>query len=231
MPRGLYVETRVRTDRALLWERTQDPRQHQRWDLRFTRIEHLPPESGRPQRFTYAIRLPWREVAGVGESLGERSRPDGQSTSALRFASDDPLSPIRSGRGWWRYVPDGDRIRFLTGYDYDVRWGIAGPVVDRLILRPWMGWATAWSFDRLRIWCEDGVAPERSRTAALVNAGVRLAVVSACTARGRHRLLALTLAALVPPPRSVPRARRCLRRPPDTLGRTAPELTHTLESS
>ena len=58
-------------------------------------------------------------------------------------------------------------MRFVTRYDYAPRWGAAGRVVDRVVFRPLIAWATAWSFDRLRLWLEEGVAPERSLRAAL----------------------------------------------------------------
>jgi hypothetical protein len=31
-----------------------------------------------------------------------------------------------------------------------------------------LGWATAWSFDRLRLWIEKGISPEASRDRALI---------------------------------------------------------------
>ncbi|MDQ1368534.1 MAG: hypothetical protein QOF20_887, partial [Acidimicrobiaceae bacterium] len=37
-----------------LWAATQQPGQHQRWDLRFGTIEYRPLVAGEPQRFTYA---------------------------------------------------------------------------------------------------------------------------------------------------------------------------------
>lgn len=231
MPKPLYVETRIRADRDLLWHRTQSPSEHQRWDLRFSSIEYNASQPGRPAGFTYAVRIPWRAVTGAGVSAGERERPDGQSTSALRFSSPDRLSPIRQGHGWWRYIPDGDGIRFLTGYDYDVRWGPAGRLVDRFAFRPWMGWATAWSFDRLRLWCEDGIPPERSRNAAVLTAVLRWSTVAACLPRSRRRWLpaALLSALLVPAPAGVPQARRCRRVPRDADGRRAPAVARRLE--
>ncbi len=105
-------------------------------------------------------------MRGTGESVGEREGETGARTSALRFWSDDPRSLIRSGSGYWRYVPTGDGIRFLTRYDYEPRFGAAGRVFDRLAFRPLLGWATAWSFDRLRLWLEEGIEPERSRRLA-----------------------------------------------------------------
>jgi hypothetical protein len=154
--RGIYVETVVDVDVALLWEATQDPRQHVRWDVRFSEIVPEPAGADGAARFAYVRRSPLHDVRGTGVSIGERWRADGTRTSALRFGTDDRLSPIRSGRGYWRYVPDGaGRTRFITGYDYDAGWGPLDVVV-----RPLLGWATAWSFDRLRIWLEGGAEPE-----------------------------------------------------------------------
>jgi hypothetical protein len=237
--RELYVETLVRSSVDRVWAATQDPAQHQRWDLRFTEIRYAePPAHGEPQRFSYAIRIgpgrfPLLRVAGTGVTVGERERPDGTRTSALRFGSPDPRSPIRDGSGWWRYVPTSDGVRFLTGYDYRTRWGRPGDAVDRWLLRPWMGWATAWSFDRLRIWLEDEIPPEASLHRAIADAAARgLAVAVPPLALGRRpvavRVLAafagLVVAAVAPTAPGVPRARRCRRDPHDKLGRRAPAV-------
>ncbi|MGW8551588.1 hypothetical protein [Streptomyces tubercidicus] len=240
---GLYVEARIRAGIDEVWDRSQLPDRHQRWDLRFTEIDYLPCAPGEPQHFRYATRvLPLLTVDGTGVSAGERNRPDGTRTSALRFSSAHPLSLIEEGRGYWRYVPDGEELRFLTGYDYRPRWGRFGRVVDRLLFRPLMGWATAWSFDRLRLWCERGITPERSLRHAIAELFVRIAavlvtaaVVPAAAAVGP--VLAVAGAALLLPPLSVtPAARRCLRRPPERAGRSesaaAPNaLLATLEQS
>ncbi|NEB06050.1 hypothetical protein [Streptomyces sp. SID13726] len=233
---GLYIETRIRADLEDLWNRTQDPSQHQRWDLRFTRITYLPRAEGEPQRFRYATRvLPGLTVAGTGVSAGERERPDGTRTSALRFSSPHPLSLLAEGSGYWRYVPDGDGVTFLTGYDYRPRWGRAGALADRLLFRPLMGWATAWSFDRLRLWLERGITPERALYNWLAELVVRALVITvACTGLGLEGLLRLfgplaasmayasplllaltiSLALFKSPLPCTPAARRCVRQPP-----------------
>ncbi|MFI2257958.1 hypothetical protein [Streptomyces tubercidicus] len=226
---GLYVEARIRAGIDEVWDRSQLPDRHQRWDLRFTEIDYLPCAPGEPQRFRYATRvLPLLTVDGTGVSAGERNRPDGTRTSALRFSSAHPLSLIEEGRGYWRYIPDGEELRFLTGYDYRPRWGRFGRLVDALLFRPLMGWATAWSFDRLRLWCERGISPERSLCHALAELAARIAaVVAAAIATAALAplaplavlavtVLAVTAAALLLPPLPVtPAARRCLRRPPE----------------
>jgi hypothetical protein len=163
--RPIYVEILVRAPIDELWEKSQRPDLHERWDLRFTRIEYLPRLSlSEPQRFLYATRIGFGlEIRGAGESVGATDESDGSRTSALRFWSDDRRSLIREGSGYWRYVPTADGVRFLTGYDYGTRFGLPGRAIDRLVFRPLLGWATAWSFDRFRLWLEEGMTPEHAR--------------------------------------------------------------------
>jgi hypothetical protein len=162
--RPIYVESRIRAPMDDLWAATQEPDRHRRWDVRFGTIDYEPKHEGEPQRFTYATTVaPGVTIAGTGESLGDRDRPDGTRWSGLRFWADDRRSIIAAGAGYWRYVPTDDGIRFLTRFDYRPRWGRAGEIIDRHLFRPVFGWATAWSFDRLRLWLERGIPPERSR--------------------------------------------------------------------
>ncbi|MEW1612657.1 MULTISPECIES: hypothetical protein [unclassified Streptomyces] len=227
----LYVEALIRVDPELLWERTQEPSLHQRWDLRFTEIGPLPGGPVGEQRFRYATRvLPFVTVAGTGTSAGERQRAGGERVSALRFASPQRLSLLAEGSGYWRYVPTCDGVRFLTGYDYRTRWGRFGALTDRLVFRPLMGWATTWSFDRLRLWCERGISPARSLAHAFAEVLVRVAVVGAALPLGPAAALPAALAVLLLPPLPVtPAARRCLRRPPGRTADTAPFLLSRLE--
>ncbi|MFZ4894931.1 SRPBCC family protein [Plantibacter sp. Mn2098] len=172
--RGIYVETTIAAPIDRIWELTQNPDFHARWDIRFSSIllgERLP--SG-GQRFTYERTIPFHTIMGTGTSIAEASRPDGTRSSALRFTTPDPRSPIGTGHGYWRYLPVSSTVgpsargsahaeaatftTFVTGFDYRPAWGA---VVDRLIMRRVIGWMTAWSFDRLRIWAETGVEPER----------------------------------------------------------------------
>lgn len=233
MGRQIYVETRIRAPMDQVWQLTQDPAQHQRWDLRFTEIHYQPRTDDQPQRFTYALRLPGRRIAGVGQSIGERDRPDGSRTSALRFWSDDPLSLIRSGSGYWRYVPTSDDIRFLTGYDYTPGEGRLGRYAD-VVFRPLLGLMTAWSFDRLRLWLEAGVPPERALRNLLLDRAARgLVLFAAIFVAGPDVTvvagIAVLLALFAPPSRRVPRASRCLRRAPDGVSGRAPATMSRLD--
>jgi hypothetical protein len=229
MATPLYIEARIRAGMAELWAATQDPAQHRRWDLRFTHIDYLGCADGGPQRFRYGVRVLGITLSGTGICAGERRRPDGTRTSALRFASQHPLSLLADGSGYWRYVPTVDGIRFLTGYDYRPRWGRLGRIADRLAFRPLMGWATAWSFDRLRLWLERGTPPERLLLYALANTALRAAaVIAAATLTSLAVTVCFASAAvLLPALPGTPAARRCVRRRPAQV--TAPALLDQLE--
>jgi DoxX-like family len=169
---GIYVEVLIQAPIEVLWDHTQDPSLHQRWDLRFSTIRYLPRSDDEPQQFLYATRIGFGlQITGKGESIGQRELSEGRRASSLKFSSEDPRSIIREGSGYWKYIPTPDGIRFLTWYDYRTRFGRAGVLLDRAVFRPLLAWATAWSFDRLRLWLERGVAP---------NATLRHFVTHAC---------------------------------------------------
>jgi uncharacterized protein YjeT (DUF2065 family) len=174
---SIYVEIRVRGRLEELWRYTQDPALHERWDLRFSEIDYLPRRGDETQRFRYETRVGFGlRIRGEGESTGNRDGPAGERTSALEFWSADSKSLFREGSGYWRYVPTADGVRFLTWYDYRTRFGPFGRIIDRFIFRPLIGWATAWSFDRLRLWIEKGIHPRHSMQCSLVHATGRLAL-------------------------------------------------------
>jgi len=175
---GIYVETRIRGTMDELWRLTQTPDLHVRWDLRFTEIEYLPrPDESQPQQFWYATRIGFGlAIQGKGKTAGQRDGANGQRASALKFWSDDPKSLIREGAGYWRYEPSQDGLRFFTAYDYRVRCGALGRVFDAVVFRPLIGWATAWSFDRLRLWIENGIDPAVSLQRSLLHVAARSAL-------------------------------------------------------
>ena len=174
---SIYVEILIRGDMAELWERTQEPKEHQRWDLRFSEIDYLPRQPGQAQKFLYATRIgAGLRIDGAGESTGERDEASGRRTSALKFWSKDRKSLIEFGSGYWKYIPTSDGIRFITWYDYQTRFGAIGRLIDKLFFRSLIAWATAWSFDRLRLWVENDIPPEASRDRALVHSLSRLTI-------------------------------------------------------
>ncbi len=175
---SIYVEILIRGSMEELWRRTQQPDLHERWDLRFSEIVYLPRAThSEPQRFRYATRIGFgMRIRGDGESEGSRISSTGESVSALKFWSEDCKSLIREGSGYWRYVPTPDGIRFLTWYSYRTRFGPVGRLLDRTLFRPLMGWATAWSFDRLRLWIDKGLDPAISARRTAVHAIARLGI-------------------------------------------------------
>jgi hypothetical protein len=174
---SIYVEILIGGDMESLWRKTQEPQLHQRWDLRFSEIKYLPRQPGDAQKFLYSTRIgAGLRISGEGESTGEHDDSSGQRTSALKFWSEDPKSLIEFGSGYWKYVPTASGIRFFTAYDYRTRFGVAGRIFDRLLFRPLIGWATAWSFDRLRLWIEQDISPEVSRDRSLIYFLTRLTV-------------------------------------------------------
>ncbi|MDI4647176.1 DoxX-like family protein [Cohnella hashimotonis] len=182
--RPIYVEIDVASDMEALWRHTQQPKLHERWDLRFSEIDYLPKaSSGDDQNFLYLTRIGFGlSIRGTGKSRAPNVSADGVRTSVLAFGADHPLSLIGRGGGYWRYtpLPDGG-VRFVTRFDYRTRFGRAGRWLDRLLFRPLFGWATAWSFDALRLWLDRGVPPEESLLRAKLHA-LSIAVLSLCWA-------------------------------------------------
>ena len=174
---AIYVEIDIRCSMEDLWQRTQTPELHQQWDLRFTDIEYLPRlDTAQPQRFLYKTRIGFGlNVSGEGEAVGTHES-NGSRSSALKFWSADPKSLIRQGSGYWQYIPLPNGIRFLTWYDYSTRFGVAGRLLDSVAFRPMLGWATAWSFDRLRLWLEKSKDPAESLRQSLAYSVSRVSV-------------------------------------------------------
>ncbi|KFN03361.1 hypothetical protein D0U04_03825 [Bacillus clarus] len=158
--RPIYVATEIETSMEELWEYTQNPDIHTEWDARFAEISYLEKKEGEPQRFLYKTKVGLGlEIAGEGESIGEIRKETGERISSLKFWTGNKLSLIQIGRGYWKYTPDGEYIHFETQYDYDTRFGGIGKVIDLYVFRPLLGWATAWSFDALKLWLEKGLHP------------------------------------------------------------------------
>ncbi|MGO1411609.1 SRPBCC family protein [Microbacterium sp.] len=159
--RALYVEILIRAPLDRVWELTQDVDLHPRWDARFSAIRPTGVRDDGARTFRYELALGVRTIRGTGVSLSEKRAAGGPRTSALVFDTDDRLSPLRRGRGYWRYVPHPEGVRFITGYDYQPWFGAFGRLLDRVLIRHVVWWLTAWSFDRLRLWAESGIEPER----------------------------------------------------------------------
>src|SRR5260221_1761295 len=175
---GIYVEIRIRGDIEGVCRQSQSRGLHEPWDLRFTSIQYLPRAwEAEPQRFNYTTRIGFGlQIVGQGESTGNREEATGLRTSALKFWSADSKSLIEEGSGYWQYIPTENGVRFLTWYDYRTRFGAIGRLLDTVLFRPLLGWATAWSFDRLRLQIDRGLEPKVALRLSAIHACSRLAI-------------------------------------------------------
>ena len=216
MARGVYIEHFIRAPFERLWDATQNPDQHQRWDLRFSSIHHSPrPDNTKPQCFIYRTNIGFgAAIEGWGESL-VTTTAGGDCVSSLRFGSNNQVSLIREGSGYWKYERSNAGVRFSTFYDYQVRFGYAGKMFDHIVFRPVMGWATAWSFDALRIWIERDISPETLLRRALLRSFLGAAALAAAATNPRSRTASVSAVAgaalFFLTARYVPSASRCKR--------------------
>lgn len=156
----IYVEIEIDSAIDEVWKASQDPDLHSQWDLRFSSITYLPKKDDEPQMFTYKRSVsPLLTVEGWGKSTGTFNKDDGTRSSSLHFGTDQWFSPIKVGRGYWKYEPRQEATTFLTQYNYDVNFGTVGKVFDAFIFHPLIGWGTALSFDVLKRWLEKGEVP------------------------------------------------------------------------
>jgi uncharacterized protein YndB with AHSA1/START domain len=162
-PRKIVVEAIIPAPVETVWERTQMPDLHTAWDIRFTHIAYLDETDGRgfnlmDYRTDVAFGI---EVQGIGRYL--QNTPPHHST--FEFESADWKSIITLGRGIWQYEPCGDGTYFKTVYDYGVRYGVVGRMLDALIFRNLLRLSTEWGFETLRQWCagDESVLAKRRR--------------------------------------------------------------------
>jgi len=167
----IYVEIDIRAEMDQLWAHTQQPQLHEQWDLRFSEIHYLPKnEDQLEQAFLYRTRIGFGlDIKGTGITKAQINHDSGDRLSTLAFKSDQSLSLIHTGHGYWKYCQNNQSIKFLTRYDYKTRFGIVGSWFDALLFRPLFGYATAWSFDTLRLWLEKQIPPAVSIQRALLH--------------------------------------------------------------
>ncbi len=163
-PRRIVVEALIPAPVETVWERTQDPELHTRWDVRFTSIRYLPEADARGfHLMDYRTHLGFGlEIKGWGRYLA--NTPLVRST--FEFGSDDLRSVILEGRGLWLYERRPEGTFFKTVFDYQTRYGVVGELVDAVLFRPVMQLGTEWGFETLRRWCagdEGALARGRSR--------------------------------------------------------------------
>lgn len=151
-----------------------------------TRSRIASKRNARLSTLVFGSRQPWSLIrTGAGywkyTEAGERGsretpgQPEQPGKSEQAEQAEKPEQPGRSG------PPEqsggaGREIRFATQYDYRTRFGWTGAAFDRWLFRPLFGWATAWSFDALRIWLEDGIPPRMLVRQTLIHYGCAAAL-------------------------------------------------------
>ena len=101
--RKIVVEAIIPAPVELVWERTQTPEPHVKWDIRFTHIKYLDETDERGfNLMDYRTDVVFGiEVQGIGRYL--QTTPPHHST--FEFESSDWKSIITLGRGIWLYEP------------------------------------------------------------------------------------------------------------------------------
>lgn len=151
MSNKIVVESLVRTTVEDIWEKTQNPENHIKWDIRFDSITYLKDDGD--DDFS---KLKYVTTVGFGmkiEGEGKYLHNEKFKQSTFEFWSDDPKSLIKHGKGIWLYKQEGEKVYFKTVFDYSVKYGSLGRLIDR-IFRPMFCYATEFSFENLRSWCE-----------------------------------------------------------------------------
>jgi hypothetical protein len=166
--RKIVVEAMISAEVEVVWDRTQTPSEHVRWDIRFDSIEYLDRFDARGFRL-----MDYRTSVGFGITVQGTGRylqniPPRHST--FEFESADWKSIITRGRGIWLYEPCAGGTYFKTVYDYEVRYGVIGAFIDAFIFRRLIQLATEWGFETLRRWCggDDSVLEARRQRARFV---------------------------------------------------------------
>jgi hypothetical protein len=162
--RKIVVEAMIPAPVEVVWERSQVPEQHTAWDIRFNHIGYLDEKDERgyslmDYRTNIALGI---TINGYGRYLTNAEH----SHSSFEFDSDDWKSIIRNGRGIWLFRSCPGGTLFKTVYDYDVRHGSVGSVLDAVIFRSLLQLATEWGFETLRQWCagdQEATARRRGR--------------------------------------------------------------------
>ncbi|TKI23852.1 hypothetical protein FCO27_12850 [Bacillus pumilus] len=181
----VYVETTIHAPIEKVWEYTQNPKLHEQWDLRFSTISLNEPQNEQTQSFLYEKHLGFGlSVTGTGAYRTRMMDERNERASSLQFKSSHPLTFIKEGSGYWKYMKTSDHIVFQTQFDYKTKEGKGWTWADRILFRPMIGFMTAFSFGALKTWLEKGTHPRLLLERTLAHYGICLlfAIVWLCQA-------------------------------------------------
>ncbi|MFS0656222.1 hypothetical protein [Bacillus sp. 179-C3.3 HS] len=181
----VYVEVDIHAPLERVWEYTQNPKLHEQWDLRFSTISLNGSSDEQPQSFLYEKHLGFGvSVTGTGAYRTKIMDDRHKRASSLKFRSSHPLSFIKEGGGYWKYIKTNEQVVFQTQFDYETIDGKGWKWADRFLFRPLMGAITAFSFGALKTWLEKGTHPRLLLERTLAHYGICLlfAIVWICHA-------------------------------------------------
>ena len=152
-PNTLVVESLIDAPVERVWDRTQNPENHIRWDIRFTQIKYLDTlDKNGFHLLQYQTQIGFGiKITGTGKYLHTQTHEQ----STFEFGSEDFKSLITQGKGIWLYKAINGKTYFKSVFDYDTRFGFFGKLIDQYLFRPLFCLATEWGFETLRKWCEE----------------------------------------------------------------------------
>ncbi|OLP63008.1 hypothetical protein BACPU_35710 [Bacillus pumilus] len=169
----VYVETEIHAPLEKVWEYTQNPKLHEQWDLRFSTISLNGSRDEQPQSFLYEKQIGFgMSITGTGAYRTKIMDDRDQRASSLQFKSSHPLSFMKEGAGYWKYIKTNDHIVFQTQFDYETKEGKGWKWADRFLFRPMIGFMTAFSFGSLKAWLEKGIHPRLVLERTLAHYGI-----------------------------------------------------------
>ncbi|MFC4810341.1 DoxX-like family protein [Paenibacillus sp. GCM10023250] len=135
------------------------------------RLSTLVFRSGQPLSLISRVTGYWRYVPPKRDRKARAANAPEEASADGSMDGNDGGSDHRSdNRSDHRSAGNGNEgVRFITQFDYRPRFGPLGRLFDRFAFRPLFGYATAWSFDALRLWIEAGIPPRAALRQAVVH--------------------------------------------------------------
>lgn len=137
----LHSDLMLDAPRSIVWDTLADLEGVSRWNPGIDRAECL----AAARQGVGARRRCWMAPSGsMTETVSEW-----EPGRRIAFTVDE-ASPLRSGLGRFRLADAGGGTRLIASFDYEVRFGPLGPVIDRLVVHRQL--ATGWrlAMDGLR---------------------------------------------------------------------------------
>ena len=160
-----------------LLDATRQPYIRNKWDLRIGELGYTEGDGAFDSDHSFIFWLPFhlqQAADGAGVTRTEYDGLKKTTVSTTSFKAHRPNALIRSGSGQQKLKSTPDGTLLTTSFDYAVGWGAFGRMLDHIIIRRIIQWATAYSTDALRIWLHHGVSPITLRLRTCLQAALYL---------------------------------------------------------